>query len=117
MADSKSKTYNISCLVRDQEYTLYTCPANCRAYINLLYVSNGNGGTPSIKIEWDRADGSHFHVLGDQNLTASQYIQWSQAYIVFEPGDSMKATAGGMNGPHVDVLCTVEEFFLPNRAQ
>lgn len=117
MADSKSKTYNVSCTVEDQAYTLYTCPANCRAYMNLLYIANAGGGTPSVSVEWERADGSHMHVLGDKNLTTSEFIQWSDAYIVFEPGDAMVVTAGDMGSPHVDVLCTVEEFFLPNRAQ
>lgn len=113
--DNRAKTYNVSCLVRDQEYTLYTCPDNCRAHMNLLYVSNGNGGSPTINIEWNRADGSHAHILGDKSLSSAEFIQWSQAYIVFEAGDNITAVASGMNGPHVDVLCTVEEYFLPNR--
>jgi hypothetical protein len=83
--------------------------------MNLLYVSNGNGGSPTINIEWNRADGSHVHILGDKSLSSAEFIQWSQAYIVFEAGDNITAVASGMNGPHVDVLCTVEEYFLPNR--
>jgi hypothetical protein len=83
--------------------------------MNLLYVSNGNGGSPTINIEWNRADGSHVHILGDKSLSSAEFIQWSQAYIVFEAGDNITAVASGMNDPHVDVLCTVEEYFLPNR--
>ena len=112
---SRAKTYNVACLVRDQEYTLYTCPDNCRAHMNLLYISNGNGGSPTINIEWERADGSHVHILGDKSLTSSEFVQWSGAYVVFEPGDVLKTTASGMNNPHVDVMCTVEEYFLSNR--
>lgn len=117
MSDSKSKTYNVACIVRDQVYTLYTCPQNCRAYMNLLYITNASTTTPAITIEWERADGSHMHIIGDKNMTAGEFLQWSNAYIVFEPGDVMTATASAHASPHIDVLCTVEEFFLPNRAQ
>ena len=117
MADSKSKTYNVACLVRDQVYTLYTCPQNCRAYMNLLYIANATTTTPAISIEWERADGSHMHIIGDKNLTAGETIQWSGGYIVFEAGDVMTATATTHASPHVDVLCTVEEFFLSNRSK
>lgn len=112
---NRAKTYNVSCLVRDQEYTLYTCPENCRAHMNLLYVANGNGSTPTVDIEWNRADGSHVHILGDKNLTSAEFIQWSDAYIVFETGDNLTVVCSNANDPHVDVLCTVEEYFLPNR--
>lgn len=117
MADSKSKTYNIACTVRDQVYTLYTCPQNCRSYMNLLYIANASNTTPSITVEWERADGSHMHIIGDKNMTASEFIQWSNGYIVLEAGDAIKVTAGTHNSPHIDVLCTVEEFFLPNRSK
>lgn len=111
----RSKTYNIACTVRDQEYTLYTCPDNCRSHMNLLYIANGSTTTPAISVEWERADGSHMHILGDKNLTAGEFIQWSGAYIVFEPGDRIIATPTSHASPHVDILCTVEEYFLASR--
>ena len=117
MADSKSKTYNIACTVRDQVYTLYTCPQNCRAYMNFLYIANATTTTPAISVEWIRADGSHMHIIGDKNLTAGETIQWPNGYIVLEAGDALKATATTHVSPHVDVLCTVEEFFLSNRSK
>ena len=117
MADSKSKTYNVACIVRDQVYTLYTCPQNCRAHMNLLYIANASTTTPAITVEWERANGSHMHIIGDKNMTAGETIQWAGSYIVFEAGDAIKATASAHASPHIDVLCTVEEFFLANRAQ
>ena len=116
MADSKSKTYNVACIVRDQVYTLYTCPQNCRAHMHLLYIANASTTTPAITVEWERANGSHMHIIGDKNMTAGETIQWSNSYIVFEAGDTMTATASAHASPHIDVLCTVEEFFLANRA-
>ena len=117
MAESQSKTYNVACTVQNQVYTLYRCPPNCRSYMHLLYIANATTTTPAITIEWERADGSHMHIIGDKNMTAGEFIQWSSAYIVFEPGDYITATASAHASPHIDVLCTVEEFFLPNRAR
>lgn len=112
----RARTYNVECEVEDQEYTLYTCPDNCRAHMNLLYVVNANGNT-TVDIEWERADSSHMHILGGKNMTAGEFVQWSNAYIVLEPGDTMVVVASGNATPHIDVLCTVEEYFLPNKIQ
>jgi len=112
--ETRAKTYNVECTVQNQEYTLYTCPNNCRSRMNLLYVVNVVGNT-TIDIEWDRADGSHMHILGSKNMTTGEFIQWSDAYIVLEPGDAVHVTPSSNASPHVDVLCTVEESFLPVR--
>ena len=82
--------------------------------MNLLYLTNSNG-TTSVNVEWDRADGTHTHILGGKNLSTGEYIQWSGAYIVLEPGDSVKVTATVSGTPHIDILCTVEEYFLASR--
>ena len=108
---ARPRTVNATGLVRDQEETLYVCPANCRAHMNLLYVSNTGGASTDIDVEWNRADGSHAHILGSNNISSSEFIQWSGAYIVLEPGDTITFTPSGHNTPHVDVLATVEEFF------
>lgn len=113
----RARTYNVACLVRDQEYTLYTCPDNCRAKLVLLYLSNAITGSPTINVEFDRADGSHVHILGNKSLSSAEFVQWSGSYIMLEPGDVLHATASGQNNPHVDVMCTVEEYFLPNKIQ
>lgn len=117
MQDYRAKTYNVACLVQNQVYSLYTCPQNTRAVVNLLYVSNADNAATTINIEWNRADGSHVHILGDKNMPAGDFIQWSGGYIVFEPGDNFTVTASSNASPHTDVLCTVEEFFLPNRSR
>jgi hypothetical protein len=111
---NRAKTYNVACLVEDQEYTLYTCPDNCRTHMVLLYIVNTNGNT-TIDVEWNRADGSHVHLLGGKNITSGDFIQISDSYIVLEAGDVVAATASSNASPHIDVMCTVEEYFLPNR--
>lgn len=109
----RPRTVNTTGLVRDQEETLYVCPNNCRAQMNLLYVTNTGAASTDIAVEWYRADGSHVHILGGRNISSAEFIQWSGAYIVLEPGDTIKFTPSGSNNPHVDVMATVEETFVP----
>ncbi len=110
---TRPRTVNATGLVRDQEENLYVCPPNCRAHMNFLYVTNTGGNTTDIDVEFNRADGSHAHILGSKNISSSDFIQWSGAYIVLEPGDTITFTPSGNNSPHVDVMATVEEFFVP----
>jgi hypothetical protein len=81
--------------------------------MNLLYVTNTGPASTDVNIEWNRADGSHVHIIGGKNISAADFIQWSGAYIVFEPGDTLTFIPSGANDPHVDVMATVEEFFVP----
>jgi hypothetical protein len=110
---TRPRTVNATGLVRDQEETVYVCPNNCRAHMVLLYITNTGGATTDVDIEWNRADGSHVHIAGSKNLSASEFVQWSGSYIVFEPGDTLTFIPSGNNNPHVDVMATVEEFFVP----
>lgn len=110
----RAKSYNVSCLVDEQVYTLYTCPETCRARMILLYLKNV-GGTVTPTIEWDRDDGSHAHFLSGKNLSTGEFIQWTDSYVVLEPGDTIIVSADGTT-PHVDVFCTVEEYFIPSRS-
>ena len=109
----RPRTVNATGLVRDQEETLYVCPSNCRSHMNLLYVTNTGGASTDVDVEFNRADGSHVHILGSKNISASEFIQWSGAYIVLETGDTITFIPSGNNNPHVDVMATVEEFFVP----
>lgn len=115
--EHRAKTYSVSCTVQDTDYVLYTCPANCRSHMNLLYIANGNGNSPDVSVVWDRADSTHIHILGAKNLVSGGFIQWSGAYIVLEPGETITIIPSGVSSPHIDALCTVEEYFMANRAQ
>ena len=109
--NTRVRTVNVEATVDEQVYTLYTCPANCRAMMSLLFLTNA-GGNVSVDVEWERTDGSHAHIVGGKNLTAGEFVQFSGGYFVFEPGDYMTVVADG-SSPHVDFLATVEEIFLP----
>jgi len=97
----------------DARETLYTCPNNCRARLVLLFVTNANG-TTILDIEWYRASvDTHYHILGGKNLVTGEFIQFSDSYLVLEPGDKLEITPSGANNPDISAFCTVEETFVP----
>jgi hypothetical protein len=97
--------------------TLYTCPANCKAHMSLLYIGNSGTAASDIQVDWYRAQDTVTHqIIKGKNLTVGTYNQWSDAFIVLEAGDQIKFTpsaTGGGASPHIDCFCTVEEFFIP----
>jgi hypothetical protein len=110
---SRLITYSVEAQTEDQAETIYTCPANCRSMMSLLFLSNSDGNT-TVDVMWVRQNGTqHIHILGGKNMTSGEYIQFSDAVIVFEPGDYMTITPSGNTAPHMDCLVTVEEIFIP----
>ena len=110
---SRFITYNVSAEVSGTTYRLYTCPDNCSAKMLLLFAANADG-TTTLNIQWYRVRyGQSFTILGGKNLGAGDFVQFSDGFIVFEPGDYMTITAVSSGTPNMDVLCTVEETFKP----
>lgn len=113
--DKKTRvvSYSVECEVQDQQETLYACPANVRAMMSLLFISNSDGNT-TVDVVWQRQNGAqHIHILGGKNMVSGDYIKFDGSYIVFEPGDVMKITPTSNATPHIDAFCTVEEIFVP----
>jgi len=92
------------------QQAIYTCPANCRSHISLLFVSSVDHNV-TVDVELNRADGDHFHILGGKNLSAGEFVQFDGALIILEPGDQMDVTTTG-GSAHVDSFVTAEEFFV-----
>ncbi len=92
---------------------LYTCPANCRSKVPLLYVVNVSGNT-TITVELYKANvATHFYIVAGKNFTAGESLQLSDSYLVLEEGDKLEVTGTG-GSVNVDAICTVEESFVPN---
>jgi hypothetical protein len=109
--NSRMKTVNKTATVSGTQVTLYTCPANCRAHVSMLMITNVNG-TASVDCTFNRAaDSSTMHILGGKNLSTGEYVLFTGAEMVMEPGDTIKYTPTGST-PTVDVMATVEEFFV-----
>jgi len=79
--------------------------------MSLLYVSNHNNAATDFEIIWDRADGTDVYIIGSKNLAVGEFLQWSGAFIVFEPGDVITVKPFNNASPELSVLATVEEFF------
>ena len=115
---SRTKSEIIACTTDDQVETLYTCPANAKAHMNLLFITNASANDTDIEIKWYRASKTtSYFIIGGKNLSTGEFIQFDGgAFIVLEAGDYITVepsnTAGG-GSPIIDVFCTVEEFFIP----
>jgi len=117
--NSRTKSEIIACTTDDQAETLYTCPANAKAHMNLLFITNASAQDSDIDVQWYRAaDTTSYFILGSKNLATGEFIQFNGgAFIVLEAGDYITIepsnTGGGAN-PQIDAFCTVEEFFIPS---
>ena len=102
----------IACTVSGTTYTLYECPANCKARVPLVFIVNANG-TVSVTFKiYKAATATSYFVLGGKNLALGEFIQLSDGYIVLQPGDKLQITCTGAT-VNVDALCTVQEIFKP----
>ena len=118
VTNSRFKTVNVRCDTDEAVETLYTCPANCRAHMSMLHLVNA-GGTVTVDVEFNRSAATQaalgvdasVHILGGKNMSTGDYVQFLGAVMVLEPGDTVAVTADGTT-PTVDVIATVEEFFV-----
>lgn len=109
----RSRSYIKAFRTQDLQETLYECPANCRARMVLLYLVNVSG-TCSPEIVWYRkAEDIQYYILGGKNFGVGEFVQFSDSYIVLEPGDKILVTPKDKADPLVDAFCTVEETFIP----
>jgi hypothetical protein len=115
---SRTKSEIVACTTDAVSVTLYTCPANAKAHMNLLFVTNAAAAASDIDIQWYRASAAtSYFIIGGKNLSNGEFIQFDGgAFIVLEAGDYIQITpdntAGGAS-PVIDAFCTVEEFFNP----
>lgn len=122
---ARTKSFWADVKVDNTVYTMYTCPANCRAEISMLHVVNANGNT-SVFLYWFVApanvpdalkstypSGYTSNILGGKNMSVGDYVLLTGATLVLEPGDMIQVKSVGASPPHVDALCTVTETFIP----
>ena len=110
---ARTKSEAVSCEIENNLYTLYTCPANCRAEVTMLFVVNANGNT-TVNAFWYRASQTDsFSILGGKNMTSGEYILLTGATLVLEPGDQLRVMPTGNTTPNIDAMCTVTETFIP----
>ena len=116
--NSRTKSEIIACTTDDQVETLYTCPSNAKAHMNLLFITNASSNDSDIEVKWYRAaDTTSYFIIGSKNLGTGEFIQFDGgAFIVLEAGDQITVEPSNTSGggtPIIDAFCTVEEFFIP----
>lgn len=110
---SRRQSFGVSCEVENQEETLYTCPSNVRAEVEMLYVVNADGNTTINGVWFDSSESESFSIIGGKNLVSGEYILLTGAVLVLEAGDALKFTPSANATPNMDVMCTVVETFKP----
>ena len=112
---ARTVSKGVICDTEDQVETLYTCPANCRAEVSMLYVVNAmSSGTTTAEVKWFKsATSEEFRLIGGKNLAASGTVLLTQATLVLEPSDQLRAIASDQASPDIDAMCTVTEIFIP----
>ena len=103
----------VICDTEDQVEVLYTCPANCRGEVSMLFCVNANGNTSALA-KWYRAStAEQFNLIGGKNLISGESILLTGATLVLEAGDEIRCIAEGNLSPELDFMCTVTETFIP----
>ena len=111
---ARAVSKGVVCDTEDAVETLYTCPANCRAEVTMLFVVNANSGNTTALVKWVRnSDSAEFRLLGGKNIAAGDYVLLTGATLVLEPSDTIKCIASANSSPELDVMCTVTETFIP----
>jgi hypothetical protein len=91
--------------------TILTVPSGYIAYWSLLFIANHGGSTNSATVYWDKASGTDLYIIDDKNITSKDYIQFTDALLVMQPGDSIKAQIGSIG--NFGIACTIDLLEAP----
>jgi hypothetical protein len=94
--------------------TVYTCPANHKAIIKELWLTNVDGtNAVDATLQWtdDSDSDAAYSLLSTKSIAADSYLRIDGANIVLEAGDILKAQAGAANDLVVSAF--VEEIYTP----
>lgn len=114
----RNRTYFTNASVSANKYNMYTCPANARAVIPLIYINNSTGGgAVTVLLEIYKSDDTtSYELLTGHSLAAGAVVKINEEFgIVLEPNDRIDITCTGGGTVNVDALCTVHEQFVINR--
>ena len=92
--------------------TVYTCPANHTAKVELLFVSNRGSGNKTVSIRWhDNSASANYYIVGGYVVSAYNFLKLSDGYLVLNAGDYITITPEA--GSSMDATVSVEEFYDP----
>ena len=85
---------------------VFSVPQGHVAHWTLLFVSNHGGSTNTIDVLIRKSGGSEIYLLEGYSTSSKEFLQFSDATIVLQEGDSVEANIGS-NGD-VAVICTFD---------
>ena len=92
--------------------TIYTCPPNHTAKVELLFVANTTSGNKTVSIKWhDVSENKEFYIVGGYTVSAYGYLKLDGSYLALSAGDYMIITPEA--GSTMDATVSVEEYFDP----
>ena len=92
--------------------TIYTCPANFTAKVELLFVANAGSGNKTVTVKWhDASENKDYYIVGGYVISAYSFLKIDGSYLVLNAGDYMVLTPEA--GSTMDATVSVEEFFDP----
>jgi hypothetical protein len=92
--------------------TVYTCPNNFTAKVELLFVCNHTSGNKTVQIDWyDTSTGLTYCIVGGYVISAYNFLKFDQAYLILNAGDYLSITPEA--GSTMDATVSVEEYFDP----
>ena len=96
--------------------TVYTCPSNYTAHVELLFVSNLGSGNKTVLIKWhDVRNTQDYAIVGGYVISAYNYLKLDGSYLTLNAGDYL--TVISEEGSTMDCTVTVEEFYDPTSRQ
>lgn len=110
---ARTVSKGVICDTEDQVEVLYTCPANCRGEVSMLFCVNANGNTTALAKWYMASTTEEYNLIGGKNLGQGEYLLLTGATLVLEPGDQIRCIATGNATPVLDFMCTVTETFIP----
>ena len=92
--------------------TVYTCPANHTAKVELLFVANSTSGNKTVSIKWhDESLGTNYFIVGGYTISAYNFLKIDGSYLVLNAGDYLVITPEAAST--MDATVSVEEYFDP----
>jgi hypothetical protein len=92
--------------------TIYICPPNHTAKVELLFIANATGGNKTITIQWhDATRNQTYYIVGGYVISAYGYLKLDGSYLALSAGDYMIVTPEA--GSTMDATVSVEEYFDP----
>lgn len=102
-------------LVAAVETTVYTCPNNFTAKVDLVFVTNNTNGNEAITIKWyDYTTDTDYFVAPAYVISAFSFLKLSDGYLILNSGDKLKFTSD--TGSTMSAIVSVEEYFDPANA-